>query len=224
MKAAFLILFMIFISSQVTHAAVDCQTINQQEVLGVNHSASITNIMDLVFEADVSEKIFFSGEITKSSVDRLIKRIDKYIDQHPNQDLSITITLDSGGGNVNEALRAIREINRLNRNPMIQIDTKVGSRNSCESACTLLFTAGHKRFASERSKFGFHSPKFVSGDRGELTRDDIEDLYRRLWLKQIRSVDSTAAQMIQDHEYLLDYGMSYVRARELTTGYVTDLL
>ncbi len=224
MKTAFLILFMIFISSQVTHAAVDCQTINQQEVLGVNHSASITNIMDVAFDADISEKIFFSGEINKSGVDRLIKRLNKYLDLHPNQDLNITITLDSGGGNVNEALRAIREIDRLNRRPMIQIDTKVGSHNSCESACTLLFTAGEKRYASERAKFGFHSPKFVRGDRGDRSRADIEEHYRKIWLKQIRSVDTTAAQMIQDHEYLQDYSMSYVRARELTTGYVTDLL
>ncbi|PIP90340.1 MAG: hypothetical protein COW01_02725 [Bdellovibrionales bacterium CG12_big_fil_rev_8_21_14_0_65_38_15] len=224
MKTAFLILFLVFISSRITHAAVDCQTINQQDVLGVSHSATISNIFDVAFEADLSEKILFSGEINKSSVDRLIRRINKYLAQHPNQDLNITITLDSGGGNVNEALRAIREIDRLNRKPMIQIDTKVGSHNSCESACTLLFTAGEKRYASERAKFGFHSPKFVRGDRGDRSRADIEDLYRRLWLKQIRSVDTTAAQMIQDHEYLLDYDMSYVRARELTTGYVTDLL
>lgn len=224
MKTAFLILFLVFVSTQFTHAAVDCQTINQQDVLGVSHSTTISDIMDVAFDADISEKIFFSGEINKSSVDRLIKRLDKYLDLHPNQDLNITITLDSGGGNVNEALRAIREIDRLNRRPMIQIDTKVGSHNSCESACTLLYTAGEKRYASERSKFGFHSPKFVSGDRGDRSRADIEELYRKIWLKQIRSVDNTAAQMIQDHEYLLDYNMSYVRARELTTGYVTDLL
>lgn len=224
MKTAFLILFLVFVSTQFTHAAVDCQTINQQDVLGVSHSTTISDIMDVAFDADISEKIFFSGEINKSSVDRLIKRLNKYMNLHPNQDLNITITLDSGGGNVNEALRAIREIDRLNRRPMIQIDTKVGSHNSCESACTLLFTAGEKRYASERSKFGFHSPKFVRGDRGDRSRADIEELYRKIWLKQIRSVDNTAAQMIQDHEYLLDYNMSYVRARELTTGYVTDLL
>lgn len=215
---------MAFYSSQNLLASYDCESIQNTDVLGYNNSSTISNILDVVFEADVSKNIYFSGEINESSVNRLIKRLNKLIEDNPNQDLSITITLDSGGGNVNESLRAIREIQRLNRNPLVQIDTKVGSFNSCESSCTLLFTAGHKRIASERTKFGFHSPKFVRGDRGDRSREDIENLYREIWLKQIRAVDPTAAAMIKDHEYLLDYDMSYVRARELTTGYVTDLL
>ena len=224
MKTAFLILFLAFISSQISHAAVNCQTINQQNILSQTATDTISNLVEVAYEADVTKNIKFSGEITKYSIDKLIKRINNSIDEHANEDINIIITLDSGGGNVNESLRAIREIRRLNRNPMIQIDTRVGTFNSCESSCTLLFTAGHKRMASERAKFGFHSPKFVRGDRGEMTRDDVENHYREIWLKQIYNIDPVASTMIRDHEYLLDYDMSYVRARELTTGYVTDLI
>ena len=108
--------------------------------------------------------------------------------------------------------------------PGIDIHTKVNSYSDCESACTLLFTAGEKRLASRYSRFGFHSPKFQSGPLGGLTAHDIEERYRRIWLEYVAKVDPASALMIESRQYLLDHDMSYVEADELASGYVTALL
>ncbi len=224
MKSLFFIFGLTFVLNTSVVGAVNCSPHNQEDIINERNSASIQDIYDVVFEADYSKNIYFSDEITERSINRLISRVNKVIEDYPGENVNITITLGSGGGNLNETLRAIKEIKILNAQSNVQIDTKVTSANSCESACTLLFLAGHKRLASQRAQFGFHSPNFVRGNRGERTRDEIEELYRSIWLREIRKVDPTAANLIDDNQYLYDDHMSMVRGSQLNTGYVTDLL
>ncbi len=224
MKSLLYIIGLTFVLHTSVFGAVDCSLENQQEIISDRSSASIQDIYDVVFEADISKKIYFSDQITERSINRLLKRIRKVIDENRDENINITITLASGGGDINQTLRGIRAIKGLNSLSNVQIDTKVTSSNTCESACTILFLAGQQRYASQRAQFGFHSPHFERGDRGERTRDEIEEIYRSIWLDEIRKVDAVSANLIHDNEYLYDARMSMVRGSELNHGYVTDLL
>lgn len=169
-------------------------------------------------------KISFSSQITESSMNGLIKSINKAMTKNKERPLVITLDLGSGGGDINQTIRVINFIRQINTSPDITINTRVGSWSSCESACTILFTSGKKRFAGERASFGFHSPKFERGDRQGLSVKEIESRYRTIWLGYINQVDPVVANEIEIKRYLLDYEMSYMSGRELNTGYVTDLL
>jgi hypothetical protein len=169
-------------------------------------------------------KLGFSSAIDKSSVDRLLKDIDKAITKNTERPLEIVLNLGSGGGDINQTIRALNYIRQINTTADIEINTKVGSWSSCESACTILFTSGKKRFAGERASFGFHSPKFQRGDTNGLTVKAIEDRYRKIWLDYVIQVDPVVANEIELKHYLMDEEMSYMSGRDLHTGYVTDLL
>ncbi len=204
-------------------AQVDCRDVSELvEVTGYSH----TNVLDVLDAVDAIEpsKVSFFGEITKSSIDRLIRKIDRALEENQAQQKEIVINLDSTGGDINHAIRAVRRIRALNREPNIIIHTKVTAHNSCESACTILYTAGEKRFASKRAKFGFHSPKFVRGEVDGMTSDEIEEIFREKWLGYVRAIDQTAASTIDSNRYLYSDRMSYMRGEELETGYVTDRL
>lgn len=169
-------------------------------------------------------KIGFSSEINESSMNGLIKNINKAMTKNTERPLTITLDLGSGGGDINQTIRAMNFIRQINTLADVTINTRVGSWSSCESACTLLFTAGKKRFAGERAQFGFHSPKFERGDRQGMSVKDIEAKYRKIWLDYISQVDPVVANELEIKHLLMDYEMSYMSGRELNTGYVTDLL
>jgi len=169
-------------------------------------------------------KIGFSSAIDKNSMDRLIKNIEKAMEKNTARPLEIVLDLGSGGGDINQTIRALNYIRQINTTLDIEINTRVGSWSSCESACTILFTAGKKRFAAERASFGFHSPKFERGDREGISIKDIEERYRKIWLGYVSQVDPVVANEIELKHYLMDPEMSYMSGRELHTGYVTDLL
>ena len=169
-------------------------------------------------------KIGFGSAIDANSIDRLIKNIDKAISKNTERPLEIILDLSSGGGDINQTIRVLNYIRQINTTPDIEINTRVGSWSSCESACTILFTAGKKRIAAERASFGFHSPKFERGDRNGISVKAIEERYRKIWLSYISQVDAVVANEIELKHYLNDPEMSYMSGRELHTGYVTDLL
>lgn len=169
-------------------------------------------------------KLSFSSQIDKRSIDRLIKNILKEIQKKEGEAIELTLNLSSGGGEINETIRAVNFIRQMNINPLIEIHTKVSGWSSCESACTILYTAGKKRLAAERASFGFHSPKFQRGDRNGVSIAQIEDKYRKIWLQYVAMVDPAVATMLELNHYLQDEEMSYLSGRELHTGYVTDLL
>lgn len=200
-------------------SAEDCKDVGRAPAIG-----NISTLMDVVEVEKTKNKLHFTGNINKSSINRLIKRLDKVIKKNRGTDQEIILSLNSSGGDINETIRAVQYIRELSRDPLIKIHTQVNSYNDCESACTILFTAGVKRMASERSEFGFHSPKYESGKLNGLTRREVEERYRRIWLRYVAMVDQTAADLVENRGYLEDRDMSYISGRNLTTGYVTDLL
>lgn len=168
--------------------------------------------------------IRFSQTINKSSINSLIKRIEKSLKKSESDFKEVIVSLDSPGGDMNQAIRAVRFMRSSSRSSHIAIHTKVSSNSQCESACTILFTGGEKRFAGERAQFGFHSPKYVTGELDNYSADQIEELFRRKWLEEIKNVDPLVAEEIQVKRYLYSADMSYLKGLQLQTGYVTDIL
>lgn len=218
----------ILLAATINTASAELSCVDVVSNVSINAFASLDdqNIQDIIEVADSTStsRVSFYGEITKSSIDRLIKKLDRAIRESETTNKEITVVIDSGGGDINHSIRANRYIRNLNRNPNIQVHTKVSSYNSCESACTILYTAGEKRFAGERTKFGFHSPKFVRGHVDGYTNDDLEEHFRNVWLSYVSAIDQTAAAVIKEKRYLYDDDMSYMSGKNLSTGYVTDLL
>lgn len=172
-----------------------------------------------------AKTINFSRSITPSSIDRLLKQIDDIKAKYQGQEkpFEVIISLNSPGGDINHTIRAVGRIRNLNQSQDLQIHTKVSAYSSCESACTILFTAGKIRYASERASFGFHSPDYKKGNRGGRSIKEIENIFREIWLGQIAVVDPEVSERLRSEGLLEDDRMSYIPARELTSGYVNRL-
>lgn len=216
-----LIVFLVAIAcSSLAHSA--CLS-GDLSVLGQSNQQMLGEIVSSI-ETTETLKVGFSGTITKSSIDRLIRRLNDKIEDSDADYKEIIVSISSTGGDINQAARAVRVMRELSSRPDVVIHTKVLSRSYCESACTILYTGGEKRFASKRTKFGFHSPKYQNGDIGDRTPEQIEEVFRTRWLSYISYVDQTAASTVASKRYLYDDDMSYMTGEELETGYVTDRL
>lgn len=170
------------------------------------------------FSAFAEKSIKFSGRINPSKVDRLLGSINRALGEG---ETDIMITLNSEGGNLGSAFKATRTIKRLNRGGA-NIQTKVV--RYCGSACTVMFTAGAKRWARTGARFMFHSPKVESGGLSKVEKRKIEARYRRTWLNSIRSVDYNTYQWLVDEGALESDRETTVSARRLATGYVSHFL
>jgi hypothetical protein len=69
----------------------------------------------------------------------------------------VTVHLDSPGGDVSAAL----QINEALKRSDSLVVTSVADEARCMSSCTLIFAAGDRRLAGQRSRFRFHAPLYV---------------------------------------------------------------
>ena len=167
-------------------------------------------------------KVRFSSEITPKTLGKLEDSIKKESLKIPvGGERKVVIELSSGGGNLYAALSFVRRINDISAANNIVIDTLV--RSSCESSCTVLFTAGNQRRAARGAQFGFHSPAIASKVPRGMNRKMIIDEARRVWLEAISLVDPTLSLTLEKRKMLMDEEMIYLSRKELNTGYVTDL-
>ncbi len=165
-------------------------------------------------------KIQFEGEISGDSLASLEKRIVREAGRFKeNSDRIIEITLDSGGGNLLRTFESVRRIRNFETSLNVQIHTRVLA--SCESSCTVLYTAGSVRRAGRRAKFGFHSPAIASSVPAGMSRTQIIEDARIRWISAINEVDSQLAAELERRGLLLKSNMVYIRARDLLHGYVT---
>lgn len=177
----------------------------------------------LISYAQAARSVHFGKQITPQSMRSLIKNIEKNIRKLKlTEERVIIIELSSGGGNIQEALRFVDDVARLSQLHGVQINTRV-NYSSCESACTILFTAGELRMAGPKSRFGFHSPAIESRLPRDRSREQVLTWARVIWLNAISKVDAQAAYMIQSSNYLLEEEMRFFNGRELSTGYVNKL-
>lgn len=173
--------------------------------------------------ADV--RVTFSGVVSKGSINSLIKKVEKAIKKQSNDQAKvITVSLNSPGGDIRQALRFVDYVQSLHDEGTAEVNTLLSAtRKSCESSCTILFTAGLKRIAHPRASFGFHSPKYESGAPEGMSPEYIEGIFRSLWLDYVSRVDSGLADQLLTLGYLDTHKMNYIKAQDLYPGYVTDL-
>lgn len=168
--------------------------------------------------------VSFTGKIDESSLQSLERRIVKAISKiKPDKPRVIIINLDSGGGDLQKANRFVQTARTLEVTHNVTINTKVSSWASCESACTVLFTAGTERLAGHRASFGFHTPKVESRLPRGVKEEEILTMARRLWINAIARVDHQVASLVESRGYLFDQEMQYLEADQLDTGYVTSI-
>lgn len=156
----------------------------------------------------------FGGAINPRSINSLISKITTELRKDP----VVNVELSSGGGEINAALDFVNRVRRLNGT----VNTVVHS--SCESACTIMYTAGYERLASSHASFGFHAPAIASRVPRGVSREAVLQRAKDRWMSAIGAVDGRAVYLIESRGMLDDEEMSYLRARDLTSGYVTRII
>lgn len=172
----------------------------------------ILSSLSLLSYADTTVR--FGGDINPRSINSLITKISKEL----AKDSVVNVELSSGGGEINAALDFVNRVQRLNGT----VNTVVHS--SCESACTIMYTAGYERLASSAASFGFHAPAIASRVPRGVSREAVLQRARERWMDAISRVDGRAVYLIESRGMLDDEEMSYLRARDLTSGYVTRII
>ncbi len=165
--------------------------------------------------------VSFRRDITPATLSSLVKDIEKAsLKIKPDQERVVVIDLSSGGGDLNAAFKFVNETPVLEARLGIEIDTRVTS--TCESACTVLYTAGRKRIARKGASFGFHSPAIASRVPRGISRSAILEYARTRWLAAVTKVDPALAYEIDRRNLLNDEEMTYLSGRTLDGGYVTE--
>ncbi len=168
-------------------------------------------------------RVSFSRDITPSTLRNLEKDIVKAIKRMDPQDYpEVFIDLSSAGGDLNAAIRFVDRVSSLSSQHRVQIHTRV-LYGSCDSACTVLFTAGSRRIARSNSSFGFHSPQIASRVPRGTNRGEILDRARVRWVDAISRVDSRLASELERGGFLQGENMRYFSGRDVYTGYVNEL-
>jgi len=181
-----------------------------------NEFEDILNTLEELEETKVSHY----GYIGKNSMNKLKKKINKKITEANGGPIKINVRLKSLGGEIYWANDMVQFMNKLNKDPKIQINTEV--RSECESSCTILFTGGENRYASKYAKFGFHKPTLQSGSLNNLSKEEIEEMFRQIWIRSIRDVDPEVSVYLSENDYFKYQDMKYLRSDDLLTGYVTE--
>jgi hypothetical protein len=156
----------------------------------------------------------FGGYINQRSINSLIAKVSKALDKDP----VVTVELSSDGGEISAAFDFVRRAQGLGGT----VNTLV--RSSCESACTIMFTGGQERLARSSAQFGFHAPAIASRVPRGVSREAVLKRARDRWMDAIAAVDGQAVSLIESRGMLNDEEMSYLRGRDLTTGYVTRII
>jgi hypothetical protein len=114
--------------------------------------------------------ISISGIITQATANRVLDELEAL----PGP--VVTVHLDSPGGDVSAAFQINDHLKRSDR----LVVTSVADEAQCMSSCTLIFAAGNRRLAGQRSRFRFHAPLYVGRlPLPEPVVDLIEAMTRR---------------------------------------------
>jgi len=90
----------------------------------------------------------------------------------PEHTVVVDFVLNSPGGNIAEALKIIEAIKGQH------IGTMVASDSQCASACFLIFSAGERKVASDRSFIGVHSLTTIDVGEDEYAKSSTVDIAR----------------------------------------------
>ena len=142
---------------------------------------------------------------------------------HNRGDESVTIDLNSGGGDLSGLLGRVsieqglaHKIRQIKANGL-KIITRVRGKSRCESACTALFALGDVRWAAPRATFMFHGVKIQkAGNR----KKEFQKLYAERWLDVIGEIDyGLASYLDRENWFLRPTGDWTVSGRKLYRDY-----
>lgn len=163
-------------------------------------------------------------EVNADSVNYLLLKMYEHINANPTSRVDITLSLDSGGGQIAHARRFVRSLRKVGNNPLVTIRTEVRSGAMCDSACTLMFAGGEHRIAHRGTTFGFHKAKLNSrgGQSLAVAQAELQDR-SAYWVDTVTSLvtDERTRSRVKDAiENSADF--EQIRASHLG-GYVTML-
>lgn len=169
------------------------------------------------------DSVYFGSTITSSSLKSLEKSMVRSIRRMDrNEPRVLTLILSSDGGEIYPAIRFVDKVASLERQHNVQINTQV--QGSCDSACTILFTAGRERIASRYSRFGFHSPQVEGRLPRGRNRQEVIASAKAAWVRSIARVDSHLAYELERGSDLDRENFRTYNGRQLySSGYVTRL-
>jgi hypothetical protein len=128
--------------------------------------------------------LVWTGRVEAGMADAIAKAFD----QHKATTRRVLLTIDSGGGSVNEGRRVIDVLKRIRDTHQLDTYVKPGSR--CGSMCVPIYLQGQTRYAATSSLWLFH-----------------EVSIRDLKTKQITKLDRPAFQQLVD-DYFIPAGVS----------------
>ena len=163
-------------------------------------------------------------EVNAESVEYFLRRMHAHIDANPTSRVDITLSFNSGGGNLAVARRFVEQLRRVGNNPLVTIRTELRSGASCDSACTLMFAGGEHRIAHRGTTFGFHKAKIKSrnGQSAATAQAALEER-SDFWVETVTGQvtdDRTRSRVRNAIENSEDFDQ--VSASSLG-GYVTEL-
>ena len=131
------------------------------------------------------------GEIKTGDSDRFARFLARY---EQNSSVLPTFILNSGGGNVADAVRIASAILQVHRQSGVQVTTIVRANTRCASACFLIFTCGNPKIADPSSMIGIHS--FNDGRGNERESDRAAEVVVARLLHQCQVPNDLIAKMI----------------------------
>ena len=155
------------------------------------------------------ERIYFAGAVNSRTVDALLAKVQRAKEQGAEE---VIVVLDSPGGDLQAALRGAETLRSLG------VDTEVDGGRSCDSSCTVLYTAGQRRYAHDNSRFLFHPVhvepwgKDKEGRNVRLTQEQQQryrDSFASKWEDQVRRVAPPLADDLSKNRTLRDGRQTY---------------
>jgi hypothetical protein len=135
------------------------------------------------------------------------------------------VELDSSGGNLDAALKmsgVMRALQAFSR-----IDTRVVAGAACQSACTALFAAGHRREAARDALFMFHASRFAGRGADPTAAGRLQADLEARYLAALGRVDPLLLRRLEEEGAFDTPAPTYRRAEELGPGaaaFVTGFL
>ncbi len=160
----------------------------------------------------------YDDEVTASGMNQLIAKVARLSNAG---DRNITVSLNSGGGDLIAALNANRQLKQYRVN--------TSASDDCSSACTVIFAAGVNRSASSSTTFLFHavhvskkSPKLFSSGLSSSSQDDYVTKYANLWLAAVRAASPSFAGQLQRENTLTRGSREYTGSSLRKFGFVNN--
>jgi ATP-dependent protease ClpP protease subunit len=160
---------------------------------------ALVALLTFISLSGFAKTINFKGVVTQSSVEKLVKQVNKAAGGGEQ----IEISFNSVGGDMQAAVYGYEELLKYNVNTY--------AAKECSSACTILFAAGVKRSAKSSADFMFHKVG-VKITKGGSTSEKVKayrEHFAGIWLDVVRTVSPALSDELEKDETLIKGEKTY---------------